>query len=344
MQGPAAIVPGELPAPPDVVPEAQEPSPSLTSPLDQAIAAYLQEQVDAKRGPKTLQWHQTALGQLRTYLYTQQQSQELDGLTETMVQQWLDALRTTPTALGTLRSSTTISTYARSVRAFGNWLVRTSRRSHPLFSSQRCPSSCPKQVKLVESETFRRLLQVGELATEAEVSAEEAEASNRALLWLIWDGGLRVAELCALQRSDVVIQQGIVQVRGAGARARRIAVGTEGQQALHVYLELIGRDCEELSDGEALFRTEMGTPLTVPAVESLFTRLNQRLNLPGIRVSPSTLRDTFAVRFLQAGGSEEGLQRVLGLAEQSVIKRYQEAARLQAQGALTPDSLITPPM
>lgn len=299
--------------------------------LAHAIQAYLQEQVEAGHRPKTLQWHQTALGQLRAYLLTHRQSQGLDTLTDTVVQEWLTFLQTTPTSTGALRSSMTIATYARSVRAFGNWLVRTGRQAHALFSSQRCPIPGPKQMQLVEPEAFAQLLEACQRSSDGGAPAEKMAARNRALLWLLWDGGIRVAELCALRRNDVFPHQGIVRIKGSGAKERRIALGREGQQALRAYLELTCGDRQEHNDEEALFQTDTGIPLTINGLQSLFVRLNQRLNLPGTHISPSMLRDTFAVRSLRAGDSPEAVQKLLGLAEKSAVKRYQEEARSLAK-------------
>lgn len=163
--------------------------------------------------------------------------------------------------------------------------------------------------------------------------AERTAARNRALLWLLWDGGLRVAELCVLRRNDVFPQQGIVRIRGAGTQERRIALGPEGQQALRVYLDLTGGGCSERTASEALFQTDRGTPLTIK-----FVRLNQRLNLPGIHISASMLRDTFAVRYLQNGGHLEALQQRLGLNDLTSVKRYQQAYERFVKSSTSGDS------
>jgi site-specific recombinase XerD len=74
-----------------------------------------------------------------------------------------------------------------------------------------------------------------------------------------------------------------------------------------------------------------------------FHQLNRRAGLGDKRLTPSMLRDTFAIRFLQADGSPKALQRLLGLAESTPIKRYQDATRslprwLPAPGVLSPST------
>ena len=141
-------------------------------------------------------------------------------------------------------------------------------------------------------------------------------------------------------------QQGIVRIRSTDAKERRIALGPEGQQALRAYLDLLaqGEHSERHDREDTLFQTEAGTSLTINGLESLFVRLNQRANFPGIHISPSMLRDTFAVRYLQNGGHLETLQEMLGLNELASVKRYQRFSEKRiceghrAQGHLSTDA------
>jgi site-specific recombinase XerD len=84
---------------------------------------------------------------------------------------------------------------------------------------------------------------------------------------------------------------------------------------------------------DALFFSETRHPLTVNATSLIFTRLNTRAGITGKHISPSMLRDTFAVRFLQAGVDPGVLQKLLGLEDPVSVKRYQMAARIGGKGA-----------
>jgi site-specific recombinase XerD len=61
------------------------------------------------------------------------------------------------------------------------------------------------------------------------------------------------------------------------------------------------------------FLSETYHPLTINALTLLFGRLRQRAGMTEEQVTPSLLRDTFAVRYLQAGGEPEALRAILGL-------------------------------
>jgi site-specific recombinase XerC len=68
--------------------------------------------------------------------------------------------------------------------------------------------------------------------------------------------------------------------------------------------------------------------LTNNAVTLLFARINQRVGMSDVHLTPSMLRETFAVRYLQARGQVHALQSHLGLHDRNSVKRFQQAAGL----------------
>jgi hypothetical protein len=76
-----------------------------------------------------------------------------------------------------------------------------------------------------------------------------------------------------------------------------------------------------------LFLSEWYQPLTDNTLTLLFDRLKKRAGISEKPVSPSVLRDTFAMRYLQAGGELEALRDILGLANVAALKRYERRSR-----------------
>src|SRR6266700_3212372 len=97
---------------------------SSDRPIAQAIQDYLEDQRSHHRRPKTLEWHEQALGLFQRYLLTERQCVLLGQITEVQVRGWFAALPQMPTTTGALRSPSTVESYARSARAFCQWLVR----------------------------------------------------------------------------------------------------------------------------------------------------------------------------------------------------------------------------
>ena len=110
--------------------------------LEQAIAAYVQEMRVGGRNPKTLQWHQTSLGAVRRYLWRQFQLTGVCSLTAASLRTWLTELSIAPSArTGATRTVNTVAAYARSARAFCNWLVRQGYVSETLFPQGAIPKA-----------------------------------------------------------------------------------------------------------------------------------------------------------------------------------------------------------
>ena len=74
---------------------------------------------------------------------------------------------------------------------------------------------------------------------------------------------------------------------------------------------------------DRLLLTDRRHPLTKNSLTLLFKRLSQRAGFTRTPICPSMLRDTYAIRFLQAGGGLAALRERLGVADLAAVKRYQ---------------------
>jgi site-specific recombinase XerD len=181
---------------------------------------------------------------------------------------------------------------------------------------------------LLAPEEWERLLLACHAVRKTDVLAERATVRNRAILWLLFDTGMRASELCGLRLSDVEREQGILRVGGKGPQQRRLMLRHEGLRHLLAYLddyrlrEATGREPRD-ADEEYLFLSETGRPLSKNSLTLLFARLRQRAGITSKGISPFFLRESFALRYLQAGGDLEQLQHLLGYAGQATGTRYQ---------------------
>lgn len=145
---------------------------------------------------------------------------------------WFAALRTTPGAHGKIRGERTIQTYARSVRAFFHWLARRHLIVFNPFDEVTFPKVGRPLIKTITDEEFERLLWACAPPNEAGLIAERAAVRNRAILWVLYDTGIRVSELCGLRLGNVDRRQGVLTVLGKGSKERRIAMGQNCQRNL----------------------------------------------------------------------------------------------------------------
>jgi site-specific recombinase XerD len=205
---------------------------------EQAIAAYMQEMRALGYEPTTLQWHQTSLRALQRYLWKQFQLTDVGQLSRICLQTWVNDL---PLALSSRTGATptvsTVAAYARSARAFCNWLLRQGYVSETLFPQDAVPQTPPGLPHPVEPEAFVRLLRACQLPGLPGGLNAGMTARNRAILWLLLDTGLQVSELRSLRLADVDRAAGTVTVRGKRGRLRTLPLSADGQRALCVYLD-----------------------------------------------------------------------------------------------------------
>ncbi len=144
---------------------------------------------------------------------------------------------------------------------------------------------------------------------------------DRAILELLYGAGLRVSELCGLDLPDLSLEIMVVRVRGKGRKERLAPFGKKAKQALLDYLsareELLKQRGQQT---EALFLNFRGTRLTPRSVHRLIKHYALLLGLP--RVSPHTLRHSFATHLLESGADLRAIQEMLGHARLSTTQRY----------------------
>jgi site-specific recombinase XerD len=304
--------------------------------VEQAIAAYMQEMRACGRDPKTLQWHQTSLGALRRDLWRRFHLTDVRSLTEASLRTWLTELSIAPSArTGTTRTVSTVAAYARSARAFCNWLVRQGYVSETLFPQDAIPKAQRSLPHPVAPEAFVRLLRACQLAGSPGGLNAGMTARNRAILWLLRDTGLQVSELCRLRLADVDRAGGTVTVRGKRGDLRTFPLSADGQRAVCTYLDQARLTPKwEPAVPEArdrLLLTERRHPLTKNSLTLLFRRLSQRAGFSRTPICPSMLRDTYAIRFVKAGGEWAALQEQLGVSGLASVKRYQHCCEQRGQ-------------
>lgn len=155
-------------------------------------------------------------------------------------------------------------------------------------------------------------------------------ARDRAILELLYGSGLRISELCQMNRQDIDLANREARVLGKGGKERVVPIGGPCAQAILAYLEARRQAPLGFSvDGEAphapLFigvnMTQKGNRLNPRQIQRLVQKRRRWLNLPE-SVTPHTLRHAFATHLLQAGADLRAIQEMMGHASLSSTQRY----------------------
>ena len=152
---------------------------------------------------------------------------------------------------------------------------------------------------------------------------------DRAMLELMYAAGLRVSELVGLTATAVNLRQGVLRVTGKGSRERLVPLGAESQHWLERYLQqarprLGGRAGE---GALPLFLDARGQPLSRQAFWVLVKRYAAVAGINPERISPHSLRHSFATHLLNRGADLRALQMLLGHASLSTTQIYTLVAR-----------------
>lgn len=149
---------------------------------------------------------------------------------------------------------------------------------------------------------------------------------DRAMLGLLYGGGLQAAELTALKRPDFNRKLGFLRVLGE-TQERLVPLSEEVLQALEGYLDSSAdaeTDKQEVSEEEFLFPARSGGELTRQAVWKIVKEYGKKAGME--KVNPQILRNSFAAHLLQDGAELSVVQQRMGITELSVMGRLQSAA------------------
>jgi integrase/recombinase XerD len=149
---------------------------------------------------------------------------------------------------------------------------------------------------------------------------------DKALLEFAYASGVRVGELITLKVRDVDLQEGMALVLGKGARERIVPVGRAALQAMIVYLREIRPVLARNRAEGVVFLNARGTPLSRMGVWKILRKQVRRAGVTK-RVTPHTLRHSFATHLLEGGADLASVQEMLGHADIATTQIYTHVER-----------------
>jgi integrase/recombinase XerD len=163
---------------------------------------------------------------------------------------------------------------------------------------------------------------------------EELVLRDRALLEVMYACGLRASETIALELADLDLEEGMLRARGKGSKERIVPVGRQAVAALRAWCER-GRpallSAGRVESSAALFLNHRGRPLTR---QGLYKIVQGHARSAGLseRMSPHTLRHTFATHLLAGGCDLRSLQDMLGHADLATTQVYTHLSAERLKG------------
>ncbi len=213
------------------------------------------------------------------------------------------------------------------LRGLYRWLLLDKRIAYDPTIHLETPAGwkvLPKS--LSEAEVATMIDQAGHRSADSSAeSCTPQSLRDRAMLELLYGGGVRVSELADLAVEDVSLQQGQMLVRGKGDKERIVPLGQPAIQALTEYLQHGRVRLLRKSNVRQVFLSQRGRPLTRQTIWSIVKHVNHR-------ASPHMLRHSCATHMVEHGADLRTVQTLLGHADISTTEIYTHLAlgRLKA--------------
>lgn len=201
-----------------------------------------------------------------------------------------------------------------SARSFFRFLRREKHIDKNPFENLLTPKLPRKLPNFLYPEELKSLL-------DAPVLKDPRGLRDRAILEVLYGTGLRVTEIRSMNLNDVDFDEGEIKVLGKGSKERIVLFGSHARGALEKYLKE-GRP--KLLSGKispAVFVNRRGGRLTSRSVERLIVHYSKKAGLTK-KVTPHTLRHSFATHLLSGGADLRMVQELLGHVSLSTTQVY----------------------
>jgi integrase/recombinase XerD len=211
-------------------------------------------------------------------------------------------------------SSSTIHRKAACLRSFYKHLRRDELIGDDPTAALSAPRRSKKLPQVLNYAEVQKLLA-------APKGSEPTVLRDRALLEVMYACGLRASETIGLELGDVDIREGFLRARGKGSKERLVPLGRQAILAINSYLRGGRRKLVGDRHEPKMFVNFRGGPLTRQGLYKIVQRHARDAGLSG-KMSPHTLRHSFATHLLAGGCDLRAVQEMLGHADISTTQMY----------------------
>ncbi len=213
----------------------------------------------------------------------------------------------------------TVARHIASLRGLFRYLLAQGYVKEDPTAHLESPSPWVRLPGVLSQDEVERLLA-------APLTSDRAGIRDKAMLELLYAAGLRASELVTLRLSDVDLEVGYVRCHGKGSKERVVPLGTQAQSWVRRYLASARPRLARGQPNASLFLNRFGRPLTRQGFWKLLRAYAARAGIDQ-RVTPHTLRHSFATHLLERGADLRAVQMMLGHADISTTQIYTHISR-----------------
>jgi len=216
-------------------------------------------------------------------------------------------------------SERSVARYLVTLRQFYRFLLKEETLREDPLPQFVLPPRSGKLPEALNAEDVRVLLNQPDPAT-------LLGARDRAMLEVLYGTGLRVSELVSLKLQQVNMEANYLTVKGKGAKVRVVPFGRWARESLEHYLLQIRPGLARGRSSAELFLTRSAKPMTRQGFWKLLRGYGRAAGLDH-KVTPHTLRHSFATHLLEGGADLRAVQSMLGHADISTTQIYTHLSR-----------------
>ena len=277
--------------------------------LDNLFKRYYSARIAGGAAQRTLEDYQKHMKWFKSFLAEYLCGFETALPNVDMIRAWISHMLT----VQKLKPST-INIRLRTIKAMFNWAVSEEILSESPFKNIDLLRVPEEDFKILSQSQERKLLSVCDLNNI--IGLRDA-----LLITFLLETGVRIGECVSLLYEDLNMGEGSIIVRAENAKtrkARTVFFGIRTKKLLQYYLPWR----QGVAECSNLFINEYGHPMSKNWCTERISDLGKRAKITGVRVSPHTLRHTFATRYIQKTGDPFSLRRLLGHSTMEMVNRY----------------------
>ncbi len=280
-----------------------------------AVQAYL-EHLGVERGlsVNTLAAYRRDLARYLAHLESLGVS-EAGQVREEHVSSFLAAIRSGSDSGAALTASSAARTLA-AVRGLHRFLLLEGQTARDPAADVRAPTTPKRLPKAIGVADVERLLEA------ASLGGTPSAVRDRAVVELLYGSGARISEAVGLDVDELDLDESLVRLRGKGSKERVVPLGSYATAALEAYLVRVRPALARRGRGTpAVFLNLRGGRLSRQSVWAVLATAAERAGLSA-KVSPHTLRHSFATHLLEGGADVRVVQELLGHASVTTTQIY----------------------
>lgn len=210
--------------------------------------------------------------------------------------------------------NSSISRHLSSLRTFYGFLVNEGVIESNIFKSISSPKKKKQLPNFLQYDEVEKMLSVCDLK-------EPLHIRNRLIIETLYDTGIRVSELVNIKLNDLNIATKEIRVLGKGSKERIVYFGDYEIDILNLYLNQARPKLLKNKSNDYLLLNHLGDRLTDRGVRLIIDDVIKKASLKH-KVSPHTLRHTFATHLLNEGADLKSVQELLGHSSLSTTQIY----------------------